>query len=686
MRVHTAAGLDGMAAPFIKLAQTGEGAEAQHVLHGRLQTWFSDMMVRGGMPQAWQPVRIQPIYKKGDPLNPENYRPIAVTSVLYRLYASMVTLATGHWADGRQLIPQEQFGFQRRRSTLQAAFVLRHAGHARAAALPRGRGKLHCVFVDFAKAYDSVAHGLLWHDLQQRLRMPAGLLTAIQKLYEGAVYELRDGHKRTGQVPCSRGIKQGCPLSPLLFSLYISDLPDTLAAKCPDDGVGLGTQRLRCVMFADDLTLLASDREGAQRMLDALHEYASTKGLTVNVGKTEVLVKGERLAMQRVQRQPYTYGPNAQELKRVPEFKFLGLQQSESHSTAATLEARAAAFAASLQKASRTARRLSLGRHLPTRIKLAGIYAVPTANYGDVVWGTTQLRPDTCLDNPAQVAMLGHLKRAARLPPTTPTWPLLNELGVQPLQRGWWKHTLKVYNRADSEQGRSHSPLMYTALAEDMRCAAATPGSWSGELLTALGTLGGAAAEGVQQAGQEGRTALQQAAAALQPLDVEEVMQMVDAAYHAQQDTSQAAANPRDPDTEHRGIATYGAWFQPTVGRVMEYARGRTSGRACWRVQANLRLRLGAQPTPVTLGARFGVPLGQRTCPACAGRGEGEHLGDVLHTCFQCEHVQEQLTARWGWQGPPGGATDFTQLYSGSLGRAMAYGADIVELMGQGEE
>ena len=86
MRLHTAAGLDGMAAPFIKLALVDDGTEGKqrHVIRDLLQKWNASMVVRGGMPSAWQPVRIQPIYKKGDPLDPGNYRPIAITSVLNR--------------------------------------------------------------------------------------------------------------------------------------------------------------------------------------------------------------------------------------------------------------------------------------------------------------------------------------------------------------------------------------------------------------------------------------------------------------------------------------------------------------------------------------------------------------------------------------------------------------------------
>ena len=89
----------------------------------------------------------------------------------------------------------------------------------------------------------------------------------------------------------------------------------TLRDQRPAEGIAIGhsaaADRLQCIMFADDLTLLASSKEGAQHMLDTLHRYATAKGLTVNVGKTEVMVYGEQLARQRITRTLYTYGPSA---------------------------------------------------------------------------------------------------------------------------------------------------------------------------------------------------------------------------------------------------------------------------------------------------------------------------------------------------------------------------------------
>jgi hypothetical protein len=671
MRVHTAAGLDGFAAPFIKLAEMGSEQERgrSHLLQGRLQKWFMGMMGRGGMPAEWEPVRIQPIYKKGDPLDPNNYRPIAITSVLYRLYAGMITAATDSWAAQHGLIPPEQFGFQRRRSTTQAAFVLRHAVHAQRAA--GHHGKLHCAFVDFAKAYDSVPHQLLWEHLRRRLRMPAGLLAAIQRLYRGAVYELHDGHKRTGRVQCTRGIKQGCPLSPLLFSLYISDLPSYLQRQCPAEGVGCGDGRLRSLCFADDLSLLSGSQAGLQRMLDALHSYAASKRLTVNVSKTEVMVFGGRCGALRGAQTPYTYGPGREQLSRVSEFKFLGLQQVESGSMRQPTEARAAAFVGALRAASNTAARVQLGRHVPSRLQLAATYAVPAANYGDVVWGTAQLQPQDCLANPVQQALLTHLKGVAGVPASTPGWPLLSELGVQPLQRGWWQHIVRFYNAAVSSEGKRLSPVMSAALTADMGLArnGLGAGSWSQQLLDALGVL----EEGV------GHPTLQQAARGLQPLPAARVMELVDAAYERQRRAG--AGDPRDPGIEHRVAATYQAWFSDTAGVLLQHAQGRTGNRACARVRTNLRVRLGAVRTPVNMGRRNRVPFGERCCQACTVRGEGTHTGDALHAFFQCGAVQEQLGERWGWEGPPGGATNFSQLYKGNPKKAVAYVADVEELL-----
>ena len=344
------------------------------------------------------------------------------------------------------------------------------------------------------------------------------------------------------------------------------------------------------------------------------------------------------------------------------------------------MEARAAAFNAALHQTRRTAVRLQLGDHMPTRIRLAAVFAQPAANYGDAVWSTNYLQPSSCFDNPVQKAYMIHMKQAIGVPKVTPNWPLLGELGLQPTQRQWWQHTIRFYNTAVHPVRKQRSPLVAAALSADMEQAcreqtqrqeASTAGvqyrgvtaakhSWSGQLLAALEAL---------EQGLEAPT-LQQAARELRPLPGARVLELVDAAYQLQQHSG--GEDPRDPAADHRQAATYAAWFQPTAGRVLEHAAGRTSSRECDVVRANLRLRLGAVKTAVTQGQRSGSAFGQRICQKCRHEGR-EHIGDVQHLCLECLCVRRELG-----RGPPGDATCFVQLYNGNLRRAMEYVADVV--------
>ena len=82
--------------------------------------------------------------------------------------------------------------------------------------------QLHAAFIDFKQAYDTVPRAKLWEHFRC-IGLPAHILFIIQNLYARDEYDLVDGLKRARVAP-ARGVKQGCPLSPLLFSLYINDI------------------------------------------------------------------------------------------------------------------------------------------------------------------------------------------------------------------------------------------------------------------------------------------------------------------------------------------------------------------------------------------------------------------------------------------------------------------------------
>jgi len=86
----------------------------------------------------------------------------------------------------------------------------------------------------------------------------------------------------------SCGVKQGCPLSPLLFSLYINDV-DCIARDVRGVVTGIADVCVTHVLYADDLSLTANEPGQLQMMLDRLSACALRKGLIVNTSKSEVV-------------------------------------------------------------------------------------------------------------------------------------------------------------------------------------------------------------------------------------------------------------------------------------------------------------------------------------------------------------------------------------------------------------
>lgn len=198
----SAAGLDQLPPAFVKHAKLTVGYDSsgrpitKHVLMPFLSSLFHVCVTRGVMPDAWKVARLSPLYKKGAVLQPDSYRMLAVSSVLYRLYASVIKAIASDWAMGEKKLPDTQFGFVPQRDTMQPSFILRHLCHAakwgRFTGVLRNSSRVYAAFMDFTQAYDRVKRADLWQHLAG-ISMPAYMLDAIRGMYTGDSYILVDG-------------------------------------------------------------------------------------------------------------------------------------------------------------------------------------------------------------------------------------------------------------------------------------------------------------------------------------------------------------------------------------------------------------------------------------------------------------------------------------------------------------
>lgn len=280
---RTATGLDGFPATLLKLLGPKQ-CQA-------LRDMFDTMLETGQVPEEWGCSRMMFIPKgTGDRSSWKNYRPITVTSVLYRVFTQILRRRIQAWAEREGVLGELQNGFRRGRRLDDNLYVLTQC--IEVARLQRR--ELWAAFLDVEKAYDSVDHAILWYKLQGK-GLPEEVVRLLRRLYAGNEVVVEWQGVCSQPVPVERGLRQGCPLSPLLFMLLLSDLEVELEGST----VGFDLtymeqgrtvqQRLPGLMYADDIVLTAGSPSDLQRLLHICSKHAELLGLRFGTQKCAVL-------------------------------------------------------------------------------------------------------------------------------------------------------------------------------------------------------------------------------------------------------------------------------------------------------------------------------------------------------------------------------------------------------------
>ena len=179
-----------------------------------------------------------------------------------------------------------QYAFRPGLSTLHPLFGLQHLIELYAI---RGE-RLYCCFLDLKAAYDHVSRPLLWEVLA-RLGVHGRMRGAIQSLYTSASFAMKIGGRIGVSQISNTGLRQGCPLSPTLFGLFLDGLTNYLAEHCPTAGCSIThTQGVSHFLYADDITLMSTTPLGLQDLINAALQFCQAVELPISGEKSSCCV------------------------------------------------------------------------------------------------------------------------------------------------------------------------------------------------------------------------------------------------------------------------------------------------------------------------------------------------------------------------------------------------------------
>ena len=291
--------------------------EALIYLEGDARTCLKEKLKqvwRGeGYPERWRKGIINPIFKKGDDRAVENYRGVTLLNTEYKLYA--MVLGERLKVIAERILPDSQAGFRKGKSAMDNIYILNRIVEQR---IRRPGGKLVAFFVDFKAAFDTMDRKILWETMKEK-KVDEGLIRRIREIYKETVNTVRVQQKETQEFWTKKGVRQGCPLSPTLFAIYLADIDDYLE-KRQDGGIVLGKRKIWTLSYADDVVLLAKDEREMNEMIRNLENYVQRKKLTLNVNKSKILIfkKG------RGKKEKIKWSWRGERIEEVKKFKYLG--------------------------------------------------------------------------------------------------------------------------------------------------------------------------------------------------------------------------------------------------------------------------------------------------------------------------------------------------------------------------
>ena len=262
-------------------------------------------------PQQWKDVITMVLYEKKDRIECGNYRGISLVAHAGKILLKIIARRLSEYCERVGILPEEQSGFRPNHSTTDMMlFVIRRLQEL----AQKKRIPLYvCFFIDLTKACDSVDRTLLWTVLA-RFSVPQMMISVICRFHDGMRACVRlDDRVCSRWFAVEQGLRQGCVLAPLLFSIFFAAVINLASTRFKADkgimdalvhlrkkrGAGgrgeatVGESALAAplwgMIYADDAGVVSQLPEQLRKIMGVIVVVCAAFGLTVSEAKTEIM-------------------------------------------------------------------------------------------------------------------------------------------------------------------------------------------------------------------------------------------------------------------------------------------------------------------------------------------------------------------------------------------------------------